>query len=84
MHPSHFSAVTPDKPAVIMARTGEITTFRQMNEASNRAAHLLRSLGLKPGDAVAVCLSNTPDDFALAWAAQRSGLYFVALSSRLT
>jgi len=84
MHPSHFAAVTPDKPAVIMARTGAVTTFRQMDEASNRAAHLLRSLGLKPGDAVAVCLSNTPDYFALAWAAQRSGLYFVALSSRLT
>lgn len=84
MHPSHFAAVTPDKPALIMARTGEITTFRQMDEASNRAAHLLRSLGLKPGDAVAVCLSNSPDYFALAWAAQRSGLYFVALSSRLT
>jgi len=84
MHPSHFAAVTPDKPAVIMARTGAVTTFRQMDEASNRAAHLLRSLGLKPSDAVAVCLSNTPDYFALAWAAQRSGLYFVALSSRLT
>ena len=84
MHPSHFAALTPDRPAVIMARSGEITTFRQMDEASNRAAHLLRALGLRPGDAVAVCLSNTPDYFALAWAAQRSGLYFVALSSRLT
>src|SRR5690606_29592337 len=84
MHPSHFAAATPDKPAVIMAQTEAVTTFRQMEDASNRAAHLLRSLGLRPGDAVAVCLGNTPDYFALAWAAQRSGLYFVALSSRLT
>jgi len=39
---------------------------------------------LKAGDAVAVCLANRPEYFSLAWAAQRSGLYFVALSSRLT
>jgi len=38
MHPSHFAAVTPDKPAVIMARTGAVTTFSELDQASNRAA----------------------------------------------
>lgn len=84
MHPSHLAVVTPDKPAVIMARSGEITTFQQLDQASNRAAHLFRAIGLKPGDAVAVYMGNRPQYFDLAWAAQRSGLYFVALSSRLT
>lgn len=84
LHPSHFAVATPDKPALIMAGTGQVVTFAELEAASNRAAHLLRSLGLKPGDAVAVCLGNRPEYFTLAWAAQRSGLYFVALSSRLT
>ncbi|MEG1451496.1 acyl-CoA synthetase [Brevundimonas sp.] len=84
MHPSHYARLTPDKPAVIMAASGERLSFGQMEADSNRAAQLFRSLGLKPGDAVAAYLPNIPAYFSVAWAAQRSGLYFVALSSRLT
>lgn len=84
MHPSHYARLTPDKPAVIMAGSGERLTFGQMEADSNRAAQLFRSLGLKAGDAVAAYLPNIPAYFSVAWAAQRSGLYFVALSSRLT
>lgn len=84
MHPSHYARVTPDKPAVIMASTGETLSFDQLERASNRAAQLFRHLGLKKGDVVAAYLPNIPDYFAVAWGAQRSGLYFVAMSSRLT
>src|SRR5690606_30814064 len=59
-------------------------TFGELEADSNRAAQLFRSLGLKAGDAVAAYLPNIPAYFSVAWAAQRSGLYFVALSSRLT
>lgn len=84
MHPSHYARLTPDKPAVIMASSGERLTFGELEADSNRAAQLFRSLGLKAGDAVAAYLPNIPAYFSVAWAAQRSGLYFVALSSRLT
>lgn len=84
MHPSYYARLTPDKPAVIMATSGERLTFGEMEADSNRAAQLFRSLGLKAGDAVAAYLPNIPAYFSVAWAAQRSGLYFVALSSRLT
>ncbi|MCT9933395.1 acyl-CoA synthetase [Planotetraspora sp. A-T 1434] len=83
MHPGAIAAVTPDKPAVIMAATGRVVTYRQLDEESNRLAHLLRAAGLRPGDHVAFMLENHPLFLAVAWAAHRSGLYYTAVSSRL-
>ncbi|MEZ0073078.1 acyl-CoA synthetase [Planotetraspora sp. GP83] len=83
MHPGAIAAVTPDKPAVIMAATGRVITYRQLDEESNRLAHLLRAAGLRPGDHVAFMLENHPLFLAVAWAAHRSGLYYTAISSRL-
>lgn len=84
MHPSIHAASHPDKPACIMAGSGAVTTFRQLDEGSNRGAHLFRSLGLKTGDVIAAFLDNTARYFEVAWAAQRSGLYFTCISSKLT
>jgi acyl-CoA synthetase (AMP-forming)/AMP-acid ligase II len=66
-----------------MAGSGETISYRELEARSNRAAHLLRKLGLRSGDAVALMLENHPRYLELAWAAQRSGLYLVAVSSRL-
>ena len=74
----------PDKPAVIMARTGEQLTFREMDERSNQGAQLFRSLGLKTGDGIAIFMDNNIRYFEICWAAQRSGLYYTCISSRLT
>ncbi|MFI9560631.1 acyl-CoA synthetase [Nonomuraea endophytica] len=83
MHPGAIAAVTPDKPAVIMAGSGEVVTYRRLDEESNRLAHLFRSAGLRPGDHIAFMLPNHPLFLAVAWAAHRSGLYYTAVSSRL-
>ncbi|GAA0941928.1 acyl-CoA synthetase [Nonomuraea longicatena] len=83
MYPGAVAAVTPDKPAVIMAGSGEIITYRRLDEESNRLAHLFRSAGLKPGDHIAFMLPNHPLFLVVAWAAHRSGLYYTAISSRL-
>lgn len=83
-HPSVHATTTPDKPALIMASSGEVVTFRQMEERSNQGAQLFRSLGLNKGDTIALFLDNTARYFELAWAAQRSGLYFTCIPSRLT
>jgi long-chain acyl-CoA synthetase len=74
MHPFHHAAATPDKPAVIVAETGEIVTYAALEGVSNRAAHAFRAHGLKAGDRVAFLLDNTPDYFSLIWGAQRAGL----------
>jgi long-chain acyl-CoA synthetase len=83
-HPVVHAAANPDKPAVIMAGSGETVTYRQLDERSNQVAHLFRSLGLGHGDTIAICMENRAEFFDLVWGAQRSGLIYVAISSRLT
>ncbi len=84
MHPSIHAKTQPNKAAYIMAATGETVTYRQLDEQSNRIAQLFRSLGLRPGDHIALFLENNPRFFEICWGAQRSGLIYTAISSRLT
>ncbi len=84
MHPSVHARTNPDKPAVVMAASGETITYRELDARSNRVAQLLRSRGVGIGDAVALCLENHPWFHALAWGCQRAGVHYVAISSRLT
>jgi long-chain acyl-CoA synthetase len=84
MHPYIHAKAHPDKPAYIMAATGEAVTYRQLDDQSNRIAQLFRSLGLKAGDHIALFLENNPRFFEICWGAQRSGLIYTAISSRLT
>jgi long-chain acyl-CoA synthetase len=83
MHPVHHAAQTPDKAAVIMAGSGQSLSYATLNSRSNQVAQLLRSHGLKVGDAIAVLLDNSPDYFEIAWGAQRAGLYFTCMSTKL-
>jgi long-chain acyl-CoA synthetase len=84
MHPSVHAKTDPDRPAYIMTGSGEAVTYRQLEERSNQAAHLFRSLGLRPGDVIALFLDNHPRYFEIAWAAQRSGLYYASISAKLS
>ncbi|MBS0220285.1 MAG: AMP-binding protein [Proteobacteria bacterium] len=84
MHPYIHAQQHPDKPAYIMAASGETVTYRQLDEQSNRIAQLLRSLGLKARDHIAFFLENNPRFFEICWGAQRAGLIYTAISSRLT
>jgi len=84
MHPSDHAKTQPDKPAFIMAGTGETVTYRELDERSNRGAQLFRKLGLKIGDGIAIFMENNVHYLPVCWAAQRSGLYYTCISSRLT
>jgi acyl-CoA synthetase (AMP-forming)/AMP-acid ligase II len=83
-HPSFHARTHPDKPAVIMAGTGEMMTYGELDALSNRFARLFRQRGMEIGDTVALCLENHFSFLALCWGAQRAGLVYVAISSRLT
>jgi fatty-acyl-CoA synthase len=83
-HPSITAETYPHKPAIIMGSSGEIVTFKQLDERSNQAAHLFRSLGLKTGDHIGMMLENTRQFLEIVWAAQRSGLIFTPVSTHLT
>ena len=84
MHPCQYAKTHPDKPAYIMAASGETVTFKQLEERSNQIAHALRAAGCKPGDTIGLFAENSPRYFEICWGAQRAGLYYVAMSSRLT
>src|SRR5262245_20782754 len=84
MHPYLHARSNPDKPALIAAWSGEITTYRDLDARSNQGPQLLRSLGLARGDVIAMCMENHPRYLEIVWATQRSGLYVVCISSKLT
>jgi long-chain acyl-CoA synthetase len=84
MHPSIHAQTTPDKPAIIVAETGETRSYAQLDAASNQVAHFFRARGLGHDDVIAIMLDNTPDYYSLTWGAQRAGLRYVCISSRLT
>lgn len=83
MHPVHHALAFPDKAACVIAETGAVTTYRQLDQASNRGAHLIRSLGLRRGDVMAAMLDNEAAVFDIAWAAQRAGIYLTSISTKL-
>ncbi|MEB3369110.1 acyl-CoA synthetase [Saccharopolyspora mangrovi] len=83
MYPGVHAATTPDKPALIMAGSGEVLTYRELDERSLRLANSLREAGLTKGDVVAVLSDNDLHAYEVYWAAVRSGMYVCAVNSHL-
>jgi len=73
----------PDKPAYIMANSGEVITRIQMEERANQAAHLFRSLGLQTKDHIAIFMENNSRYLEICSAASRTGLIYTAISTDL-
>jgi long-chain acyl-CoA synthetase len=67
-----------------MAATGETVTYGELEARSNQGAHLFRACGIAAGDAVAIFMDNSPRYYEVLWAAQRSGVRFTCVSSKLT
>lgn len=84
MHPFVHAQNNPDKIAYQMAQSGEKVTYRQLNDRSNQIAQLFRANGVNTGDGIAIFMDNNPQFFEICWAAQRAGIYYTAISSRLT
>jgi len=84
MFPGDFAATSPDRPAVIMATSGEVVTYAELDAEANRLSRVLRDAGLQPGDHVALCLENSAHFLPIVWGAHYAGLYYTAMSSRLT
>ncbi|XEX98858.1 AMP-binding protein (plasmid) [Tistrella bauzanensis] len=78
--PWHHALAQPDRPAVIVADTGETLSYGDMIRGANRLANLFVGLGLRPGDCVAFCLENHIRYGELVWAAKAAGLYYVCIA----
>lgn len=81
--PDAHADAEPDRPAYIMADSGAVVTYRELVDDSRSISRLLWSRGLRHGDCVAILLENCADLPKIAWAAQRTGLRYVTLSTRL-
>lgn len=84
MYPGAHVDRFPDKPAIIMAETGETLTYRQLEDNSIRLARHLRDAGLRRGDHLALLSGNDPKVYEVYWAALRSGLYITAVNRHLS
>ena len=58
MYPGRYARTQPNHPAVIMAGTGEIITYGELEARSNRLAHFLRSRGLSEEEAAAMIVNG--------------------------
>ena len=84
MHIGDHAATTPDKLALVIPGSGYTQTFAELNAAANRLSHLLRSVGLQPGDHVALCMENHDRYLEVLWGCHFAGVIYTATSSRLT
>jgi long-chain acyl-CoA synthetase len=84
VHPHLHARNQPDRPAVVMAESGETITYGELEMRANQGAQLFRALGLRSGDVIALFLENHPRYLEICWAAQRAGLYYTCISSALT
>ena len=81
--PAWHARRAPDHPAIVMARGGETVTYGQLDDRSRRLAAAFAARGLGLRQHVAILMENNPAYLEVAWAAQRSGLYYTAINSHL-
>jgi fatty-acyl-CoA synthase len=84
MHPGKHAKKNPDAPAHIMGISGEIVTWGELDERSNRLTQLMWDAGLRRGDHLAIFMENHPRYFEVYWAAIRSGLYLTTVNRYLS
>jgi len=84
LYPGTWARERPDHPAQILAETGAVLTYRELDERSNQHARLFRELGLERGGHVALFMENHPRYLELVWAALRAGLYYTPINCLLT
>jgi long-chain acyl-CoA synthetase len=83
VYPGRYAIESPDKPALIMAGTGETVTFSEYEQRCNRVAHLLRDAGLQRGDHISVFMENSIPMLEIEGGAERVGLYYTLINSYL-
>ena len=84
MYPGSFVATAPDRPAIVMGGTGEVVTYRQLDERANRFARFLDDVDPGRQAVVAILMDNDPRYLELAWAVRQTGRYLTPVNSHLT
>ena len=84
MYPNPSARQNPDRPCIIMAGTGEIISYGELDARSNRLAHLLRATGLQRAEHFSIFMENNSRYIECLSAGERSGLYYTSINSHLT
>ncbi len=84
MYPGQYAQQHADRPAFIMASSGESMSFAQLDGRSNQLAHLLRAQGLMRLDHYAIFMENNSRFVEACMAGERSGLYYTCINAFLT
>ena len=84
MYAAKYAEIHPDKPAIVMATSGEVVTFARFEDTANRMAHLLRRTGLAHYDHMAIFMDNDPAMLMTEGGAERTGLFFTCVNSYLS
>lgn len=71
----------PDQAAFVFE--GETTSYRAFDERANTVAHWALEQGLKPGDAVALIMENTPDYPAIWYGLSKVGVVAALINTNL-
>jgi len=82
-HPSAIAVTAPDRPAVVIAGSGQVLTYGQLDARSNQVAHLLRGHGVEVGGNVALLLENRIEFLEVFWGALRAGAYTTPINWHL-
>src|SRR5215813_15151048 len=84
MYTGKQARLRPLQPAFIMANSGEAVTYRELEERSNRLAHLFRERGLRRLDHYSIYMENNSRYLEACGAGERAGLYYTCVNSFLT
>ena len=83
MYPGPYARQFADRPAFIMASSGQSLTYAQLEARSNQLAHLLRAQGLQRLGHYAVFMENNAHYLEACVAGERSGLYYTCVNGYL-
>src|SRR5438132_13623720 len=78
MYPGVQAKIRPQRPAFIMAQSGETVSYAELERRSNRLAHFLRAAGLGRLDHYAIFMENNARYIECCAAGERAGLYYTA------
>lgn len=72
-----------DKPAYIIADSGEVITVGQLKTHVNKCSHFFRYMGLEPKDHISVFMENNNRFLEVVIAASVAGLYYTTIGTHL-
>jgi fatty-acyl-CoA synthase len=72
--------LAPERLAIIMAETGQSTSYKDLDQSAAVLAAAMSRWGFQPGDRIAVFMENEPEFLCLVWAGLRAGLRVVPVN----